>query len=92
LIAPEAAADLFSSSGRRPVIGKSKLGAKLGAIVLIATIGLAVPAFAAHYGASNLAPSQSGGGSYGYNNKMATDYRLKHHIYNHVKHHPSQPK
>jgi hypothetical protein len=83
------------------MIGKSKLGAKLGASVLIAAVGLAapiavvglaVPAFAAHYGASNLAPSQSGGGSYGYNNKMATDYRLKHHIYNHIKHHPSQPK
>jgi hypothetical protein len=83
------------------MIGKSKRGANLGAMALIAAVGLAAPiaaaglaapALAAHYGASNLAPSQTGGGSYGYNNKMATDYRLKHHIYNHVKHHPSQPK
>jgi hypothetical protein len=33
----------------------------------------------AHYGSSNLGPGQSGGGSYGYNNNLATDYRLKQH-------------
>jgi hypothetical protein len=58
---------------------------KLGAIALIAatglvTIGLAAPAFAAtpypNYGGQFYAPSQSGGGSGGYNRKLET-YRLK---------------
>jgi hypothetical protein len=70
------------------MISKSKLGAKLGAIAFIAAVslgsGFASPAFAANYGASNIAPGQSGGGSYGYNNKLSTDYRLKHHQ---TKHH-----
>lgn len=64
------------------MISKSKLGAELGALAFIAAIaatGLASPSFAANYGASNTAPGQSGGGSYGYNNKLSTDYRLKHH-------------
>lgn len=76
---------------RKPMISKSKLGA----IIFIAGIGLASPAFAqvqghaignspvgftlvANYGASNLAPRQAGGGSPGYNNNLATDYKLKH--------------
>ena len=79
---------------RRLMISKSKLGVKLGALAFIAAIGLAsglaAPAFAANYGPSNLAPSQSGGGSYGYNNKLSTDYRLKHHQTKHQV--PSQPK
>jgi hypothetical protein len=67
------------------MINKSKLGAKLGALAFIATVGLAAPALAANYGASNLAPGQSGGGSYGYNNKLSTDYRLnKHHPTHHL--------
>jgi hypothetical protein len=66
------------------MISKSKLGVKLGAIAFIAAVGFAAPALAANYGGSNLAPSQSGGGSYGYNNKLSTDYRLTKH---HVKHH-----
>lgn len=72
------------------MIRKSKLGAKLGAAAFTAGLGLASPAFAAHYGPSNLAPGNAGGGSYGYNSHISTDYRLKHHQ---VKHHlPSQPK
>jgi hypothetical protein len=73
---------------------KSKLGVKLGALAFIAALGLgsglATPVFAANYGGANLAPSQSGGGSYGYNNKLSTDYRLKHHQTKHQV--PSQPK
>jgi hypothetical protein len=53
---------------------------KLGAIAFIAAIGLASglasPAFAAHYGPSYWAPGQTGGGSAGYNNRMANYYRL----------------
>lgn len=67
------------------MINKSKLGAILGATAFIAVASLGTPAFAANYGGSNLAPSQSGGGSYGYNNKLSTDYRLgKHHTKHHV--------
>jgi hypothetical protein len=33
----------------------------------------------ANYGSSNYAPSQTGGGSAGYNQNLTTDYRLKHH-------------
>lgn len=76
------------------MISKSKLGAKLGALAFIAAIagtGLVSPSFAANYGASNLAPGQSGGGSYGYNNKLSTDYRLKHHQTKHPTQ-PSQPR
>jgi hypothetical protein len=73
---------------------KSKLGVKLGALTFIAALGLgaglATPVFAANYGGANLAPSQAGGGSYGYNNKLSTDYRLKHHQTKHQV--PSQPK
>jgi hypothetical protein len=60
---------------------------KLGAIAFIAAIGLAsaltTPTFAANYGAQNYAPSQSGGGSAGYNHNLSTDYRLKHHARSH---------
>jgi hypothetical protein len=67
---------------RGKMVSKSKLGAsKLGAIAFIAAIGLASPAFAANpedYGGQHYAPSQSGGGSGGYNRKLET-YRLKHH-------------
>jgi hypothetical protein len=82
---------------------------KLGAIGLIAAIGLASPAFAQtqasaigkgpagdpgsrhafilvanppNYGQRNYAPSQSGGGSSGYNRELET-YRLKHHTRSH---------
>jgi hypothetical protein len=67
------------------MIRKSTLGA---IAFIIAAIGLASPTFAA--GASNDSPAATGGGSSGYNNKLRTDYRLKHH---HVKHHnPSAAK
>lgn len=60
------------------MISKQKLAATLGAIAFIAATGLASgltsPAFAANYSAA-----ANGGGSYGYNQKLATDYRLKHH-------------
>jgi hypothetical protein len=52
---------------------------KLGALVIVAAAGLASPAFAAHYGPAYTNPSQTGGGSAGYNSKLANDYRLKHH-------------
>jgi hypothetical protein len=56
---------------------------KLGAIALIAAMGLASnlssPAFAANYGPQNYAPGQTGGGSTGYNHNLTTDYRLKQH-------------
>jgi hypothetical protein len=71
------------------MINKPKLSAKLGALAFIAAIaatGVASPSFAANYGGANLAPGQTGGGSYGYNNKLSTDYRLKHHQAKH----PSQ--
>jgi hypothetical protein len=74
---------------RRLMISKPKLGAKLGALAFIAAIaapGFASPSFAANYGGANLGPGQSGGGSYGYNSKLSTDYRLKHHQAKH----PSQ--
>jgi hypothetical protein len=45
---------------------------KLGAIVFMAAIGLASPAFA-QYG------SATGGGSPGYNAHNTTNYRLKQH-------------
>ncbi|HTV37888.1 MAG TPA: hypothetical protein VMF12_15765 [Xanthobacteraceae bacterium] len=59
---------------------------KLGALGFIAAIGLASAlassAFAAtpypNYGGQNYAPTQSGGGSGGYNQKLET-YRLKGH-------------
>ena len=47
---------------------------KLGAIAIIALIGVASPAFAQY------SPSQTGGGSTGYNIRASTpNYRLKHH-------------
>jgi hypothetical protein len=65
---------------------------KLGAIAFIAAMGLASgltsPAFAAHYGPAYTAPSQTGGGSAGYNNQLSNDYRLKpHHVNRHVGEH-----
>jgi hypothetical protein len=66
-------ADLVTQSGRRPMISKSKLGAMA---FIIATIGLTSPAFAA----SIYSPSETGGGSWGYNHHMAIDqWRLRHH-------------
>jgi hypothetical protein len=57
---------------------------KLGAFAFIAAIGLASgftsPVFAAHYGPAYTSPGQAGGGSTGYNSKLANDYRLKHHV------------
>jgi hypothetical protein len=61
------------------MISKSKLGAELGAVAFMAAIGVAYPAFAAHYGPGYTAPSQTGGGSAGYNNRIANDYRLHPH-------------
>jgi hypothetical protein len=75
---------------RRLMISKSKLGALTLVAALGLGSGLAAPAFAANYGGANLAPSQSGGGSYGYNNKLSTDYRLKHHQTKHPA--QAQPK
>jgi hypothetical protein len=66
------------------MFSKSNLGAIFGAIALIAAAGLSSPAGAANYGASNIAPSNTGGGSIGYNNDVSSDYRLKAH---HAKHH-----
>jgi hypothetical protein len=66
---------------------------KLGAIVLMTAIGLTSPAFAANppnYGPRFYAPSQSGGGSYGYNQLLET-HRLKRHHHAPVPH-PSQNK
>jgi hypothetical protein len=64
---------------------------KLAAITLVAAIGLAAgfasPASAAHYGPSYWAPGQTGGGSAGYNNNVANDYRLKHHAKSHAQSH-----
>ena len=67
---------------------------KFGAIALIAAIGLVLgfassltsPASAANYGAQNYAPSQTGGGSTGYNHNLNTDYRLKQHHSHHANH------
>jgi hypothetical protein len=62
---------------------------KLAAIAIIAAIGLAPPAFAA----SVYSPSETGGGSWGYNHHMAIDqWRLKHHLrpYARVHHVPSK--
>lgn len=73
---------------RRPMTSKSKFGA----IALIAAIGLVSgfaftpPASAANYGAQNYAPSQTGGGSTGYNHNLNTDYRLKQHHSHHANH------
>ncbi len=61
------------------MISKSKLGAKLGAVAVMAAIGVACPALAAHYGPAYTAPAQTGGGSTGYNNRIANDYRLHPH-------------
>jgi hypothetical protein len=38
----------------------------------------------ADYGPSNYAPTQTGGGSGGYNHRLSTDYRLKHHPARHA--------
>jgi hypothetical protein len=73
---------------------------KLGAVAVIAVIGLASPAFAdssgapllipvANYGPQNYAPGQTGGGSAGYNHNLSTDYRLKQH-HTRTKNHPQQ--
>ena len=77
------------------MISKSKLGAAAfvaaialasPALVAAAPIGngpVGAPGSAvtpvANYGAQNYAPSQTGGGSAGYNHNLSTDYRLKHH-------------
>lgn len=58
---------------------KSKLSAKFGAVAFMAAMGVAYPALAAHYGPAYTAPYQEGGGSAGYNNHIANDYRLRAH-------------
>jgi hypothetical protein len=66
---------------------------KLGAIAFIAAIGLTSPAFAANppnYGPRFYAPSQSGGGSAGYNRELET-YRLRHRAH-HPAHRASTPQ
>jgi opacity protein-like surface antigen len=63
----------------------------LGAVAFLAAIGLATglasPASAAHYGPAYTNPGQTGGGSAGYNSRLANDYRLKHHANPHAKDH-----
>jgi hypothetical protein len=55
------------------MISKSKLGA---IALIIGMTGLASPAFAQR----TYSPSETGGGSWGYNHRMAIDqWRLKHH-------------
>ena len=67
------------------MISKSKLGTMtFVAAIGIGAIGLASPASAANYGPIYTAPSQTGGGSIGYNSNLANDYRLKK---NHAKSH-----
>jgi hypothetical protein len=64
---------------------------KLGAIAFVAAMGVASaltsPAFAAHYGPAYTAPSQTGGGSAGYNSRVSNDYRLNHHSKSHTQNH-----
>jgi hypothetical protein len=66
----------------------------LGAIAFVAAAGLASPAFAqlptnAIGGGPLLIPvanysaGANGGGSAGYNHKLSTDYKLKHHANSH---------
>jgi hypothetical protein len=73
------------------MISKSKLGAiAVIAATGLTAIGLGSPAFAQNppnYGPQFYAPSQSGGGSIGYNQKLET-YRLKQHPRTH---HPAAP-
>lgn len=65
------------------MINKSKRGALA---FIIVTIGLASPAFAQKI----YSPSETGGGSWGYNHHMAIDqWRLRHH--HGVHHAPAQP-
>ena len=52
------------------------ISSKLRAIAFMAAIGVAFPAFAQ----STYSPSETGGGSTGYNLRASTpNYRLKHH-------------
>jgi hypothetical protein len=63
---------------------------KLGAIALIAAIGLATPAAAQ---TSQYSPSVTGGGSFGYNRNLAKDqWRLKHHPHAHHAAHQAAQK
>ena len=68
------------------MISKSKVGAiAFIAAMGLAAIGLTAPASAANppnYGPQFYAPTQSGGGSGGYNRKLET-YRLKQHPTSH---------
>jgi len=62
------------------MISKSKLGAialvaAMGLTMPIAAMGLASPAFAI----SKYSPSLTGGGSEGYNRRAEESFRLKHH-------------
>ncbi len=66
------------------MISKSKLGAITFIAAIVLASGFASPTFAANYGPQNYAPSQSGGGSAGYNHNLTTDYRLKHHTRSHT--------
>jgi hypothetical protein len=76
------------------MISKSKLGAialiaAIGLVSPIAAIGVAAPAFAQ----SIYSPSETGGGSWGYNHHMAIDqWRLKHRAKAHAQGHPSKPQ
>jgi hypothetical protein len=78
-----AAANLVAS-WRRSMISKSKLGAiALVAVLPIAAMGLASPAFAIDPNS----PALTGGGSLGHN-RQAQTLRLKHHpAKQHVEHH-----
>jgi hypothetical protein len=74
------------------MISKSKLGATaliaaIGLAAPIAAMGVASPAFAQRI----YSPSETGGGSWGYNHHMAIDqWRLKHRAKAHPQGHPSK--
>lgn len=69
---------------RRSMIRKSKFCAvTLIAATRIAVLGLSSPVFAAQYGPSYWSPSQTGGGSAGYNYYLSKDNRLKRHVGSH---------
>jgi hypothetical protein len=74
------------------MISKTKLGATalitaIGLASPIAAMGVAAPAFAQ----SIYSPSETGGGSWGYNHRMAIDqWRLKHRAKAHAQGHSSK--
>jgi hypothetical protein len=58
------------------------ISSKLAAIVFIAAMGVASPAFAQY------SPAQTGGGNTGYNIRASTpNWRLRHHVIRHTLRH-----